>query len=256
VDSLALKLLLTPALIGAASLAGRRWGPAVSGWFVGLPLTSAPVVFFVALDQGSAFAHTAAIGTLAGTLSQAAFCLAYSWLGSRWRLVPTLFTSTLCFGIATAVLHSLSIPLVVLFFLVMAVLGIALRLMPHRLAVAASERRWPAWDLPARMILATAIVLGLTAAAPALGPHLTGLLAPFPLYAAILATFAHHFSGQTSAIEVLRGLLHGLFAFASFFLVVASLIEQTGISVAFVAAVAVTLAVQGASLWILHRRRT
>jgi hypothetical protein len=53
-----------------------------------------------------------------------------------------------------------------------------------------------------------------------------------------------------------RRLLHGLFAFASFFLVVASLIEQAGISVAFVAAVAVTLAVQGASLWILHRRRT
>jgi hypothetical protein len=35
-DTLALKLVLTPTLIGAASLAGRRWGPAVSGWLVGL----------------------------------------------------------------------------------------------------------------------------------------------------------------------------------------------------------------------------
>ena len=52
--SLALKLLLTPALIGAASLAGRRWGPAISGWLVGLPFTSCPVVFFVALNQGTA----------------------------------------------------------------------------------------------------------------------------------------------------------------------------------------------------------
>ncbi|HLI06681.1 MAG TPA: hypothetical protein VKV40_08945 [Ktedonobacteraceae bacterium] len=31
------KLLLTPLLIGLVSLAGRRWGPAVSGWIVGLP---------------------------------------------------------------------------------------------------------------------------------------------------------------------------------------------------------------------------
>jgi len=40
---LAFKLLLTPALLGLVSLAGRRWGPAVSGWLVGLPLTSGPV---------------------------------------------------------------------------------------------------------------------------------------------------------------------------------------------------------------------
>lgn len=36
-DSLLLRIVVTPALIGAASLAGRRWGQAVSGWLVGLP---------------------------------------------------------------------------------------------------------------------------------------------------------------------------------------------------------------------------
>jgi hypothetical protein len=36
-DSLALKFVLTPALIGLASLVGRHWGPTVSGWLVGLP---------------------------------------------------------------------------------------------------------------------------------------------------------------------------------------------------------------------------
>jgi hypothetical protein len=36
-DSLALKLVLTPALIGIASLVGRRWGPTVSGWLVRYP---------------------------------------------------------------------------------------------------------------------------------------------------------------------------------------------------------------------------
>ena len=31
---LVLKLILAPVIIGSASLAGRRWGAAVSGWLV------------------------------------------------------------------------------------------------------------------------------------------------------------------------------------------------------------------------------
>src|SRR5918992_1631966 len=68
-DTLVLKLVLTPLLIAAASLAGRRWGPAVSGWFVGLPLTSGPIAFFLALEHGVAFAAAAAVGALAGALA-------------------------------------------------------------------------------------------------------------------------------------------------------------------------------------------
>src|SRR5712692_6527915 len=58
-ESLTLKLVVTPALIGAASLAGRRWGQGVSGWIVGLPLTSGPVAFFLVVDHGAAFAVAA-----------------------------------------------------------------------------------------------------------------------------------------------------------------------------------------------------
>ena len=60
--TLALELILTPALIGLASLTGRKWGPAVSGWLVGLPLTSAPITLFLALEQGTTFASRAAHG--------------------------------------------------------------------------------------------------------------------------------------------------------------------------------------------------
>jgi O-antigen/teichoic acid export membrane protein len=50
-----LKLVLTPLLIAAASLARRRWGHAVSGWLLGLPLTSGPVAFFLAIERGASF---------------------------------------------------------------------------------------------------------------------------------------------------------------------------------------------------------
>jgi hypothetical protein len=69
VESLILKLVVTPALIGAASLAGRRWGAAVGGWLVGIPLTSAPIALFLALDHGAHFAASASVGMLLGTIS-------------------------------------------------------------------------------------------------------------------------------------------------------------------------------------------
>src|SRR5437660_411979 len=46
-------------------MAGRRWGPGVSGWLVGFPLTSGPVAFFLALDQGVSFAAGAAVAGFA-----------------------------------------------------------------------------------------------------------------------------------------------------------------------------------------------
>ena len=61
---LALKLILAPIIIGSASLAGRKWGPAVSGWIVGMPLTSGPVIFFVALSHETAFRGKCGFGRI------------------------------------------------------------------------------------------------------------------------------------------------------------------------------------------------
>src|SRR5437660_10480738 len=80
------KVVLTPLLIAAATLAGRRWGPAVGGWLAGLPLTSGPVSVFLALEHGPGFAARAAVGTLAGLVGVACFCVVYGRLsGTRPR---------------------------------------------------------------------------------------------------------------------------------------------------------------------------
>ena len=83
-----LKLILAPLIIGTASLAGRRWGPAVSGWIVGLPLTSGPVIFFLAITHDIPFAANAILGTLSGAFSLIAFCLVHAWLSTKfdWRI--------------------------------------------------------------------------------------------------------------------------------------------------------------------------
>jgi hypothetical protein len=64
----------------------------------------------------------------------------------------------------------------------------------------------PWWDLPARMLIATTIVLALTAAAAFVGARTAGVLASFPVFGAILAIFAHRIRGATMATQVLRGM--------------------------------------------------
>ena len=254
-DTLVLKLVLTPTLIGTASLAGRRWGPAVSGWLVGFPFTSAPVALFLAMNEGVAFAATAAAGTMAGTISQAVFSVAYGWLARRVGWPLCVAGSCVAFALSTLALRHLSLPLLPLFAVVVVSLVVALRLMPAsdpRRRVSGSAV--PRWDIAARMVVATAFVLLLTGIAGTIGPKLTGLLSPFPLYAGILATFGHHFHGPAAAVAVLRGLLLGLFAFAGFFLALSALIDRAGVGLAFAAAIAVALTIQGAALWTLQRR--
>jgi hypothetical protein len=251
--SLALKLALTPLLIGAASLAGRRWGPALSGWLVGLPFTSAPIAFFLALEHGTSFAAASAVGTLAGAISQAGFCVVYAGLAFRWSWRAALVSASVAFAIATVVLRDVQMSAPMLMAIVAITLVVAIRLLPATPPSRGTSRPLPSWDLPARMILATAIVLLLTGVAPALGPHLTGLLSPFPVYAAILTVFAHRREGAAAATAVLRGLLLGLFAFALFFLALAILLEPGGLLVAFVVATATALATQGVTLWVLRR---
>ncbi len=251
-DTLALKLVLTPVLIATASLAGRRWGQAVGGWLVGLPLTSGPVAFFLALDHGTGFAAAVAFGSLAGALAEVAFCLAYGWSAAHgWP--AALLAAGVAFAVVAAGLQRLELPLPALALIALVALLGALALMPRRVA-AVTVPPPPRWDLPARMILTTVLVVALTALAPRLGPRLSGVLATFPVYAAILTVFAHR-TGPAPAVEVLRGLLLGLFSFAAFFLVLGWLIERIGVAGAFVAAGAVALAIQAGSLAFVVRPR-
>jgi len=256
VEILALKLILTPTLVSLASLAGRRWGPAVSGWLVGLPLTSGPIIFFLALGHGPSFARAAAVGTLMGTVSQAVFCLAYAWMAAHPSSgLLSLAAGVLAFAGATTALQRLTPPLALLFPGVVLALGLVLRFMPRGADAPVEPRPLPAWDIPARMTVATAYVVLLTALAPTLGPHLTGLAAPFPLYALILAAFAHHLEGSASAIRVLRGLLFGLFSFAGFFVVVSICLGSLPLALTFALAAAVAVILQGGSLLMLRRAR-
>lgn len=253
-QNLALKVVITPLLIGGAMLAGRRFGHHVGGWLVGLPLTSDPVAFFLATDHGASFAGSAAVGMLAGTSSQVAFALAYRTAAHRGASRAALMGS-LTFAAATVALSLLEWPPVATFVLVLTTLtaGYIVSVRRNPGPIAESARR-PRWDLPARMLAATSVVVLITALAPVLGPHLAGLLSPFPVFGAVLALSTHHTHGATGAVQVLDGLLLRLLAPAVFFLALALTLPSIGL-VAFAVASVLAMATQGASMLAIPRDR-
>ena len=240
---LVVKLLIAPFFIALVTLAGRRWGTAISGTLTGLPLTSGPVSLILALQYGPDFAAHAAIGNLAGQVSLICFCLAYSLAAQRcnWR-VSTLIGITV-FVVVTAILNSFTWSLLAAAAFLLIAIALVSRLIPQPAVAAVAESiRWPRWDLPARMIIAALIVLALTTVANTLGPQLSGLVAPFPVFGTVLAVFAHQQQGPASAARLLRGVVFGSLAFFAFFLVVSTLLPGLGTGLTYVSATLAALA--------------
>ena len=249
----ALKLVLTPLLIGGASLGARRWGPVIGGWMVSLPLTSGPVALFLALDRGPSFAATAAEASVAGNVAIVAFCLAYAGVATRTGWPAAIAAAGIGWlAAALALQPALALPVGLLFLLVASILVVALRVMPAGTAQPSGTTA-PGWDLPLRVVVGTGVVLALTAAAPTLGSTASGLLAMLPVIATVLVTFTHRHDGADPAIGLLRGILTGLFGTAAFLAVVSASIQRLGVTMAFAAALATVVVVQLIALSVLRR---
>jgi hypothetical protein len=240
------KLIASPMLIGGVSLAGRRWGPAVSGWLVGLPLTSAPVLLFVGVEHGRAAVVAGAQGVLLGGVAVAAFCLAVARAAGRWPWGMTLVAGLMAYLVVAWLSLGVVLPILWACLVVAASLGLALLLLPPP-APRPPAIVPPRWDLPLRMALAASIVVSLTAVVPLFGPRVVGLLSSFPAFVTILCGFALRQQGAVAAQAITRGVVLGLFAFVAFYLIVGLAVVAWGLAPAFVVASLAAFAVQGAS---------
>ena len=90
---IALKLVLTPRLIGMASVGGRRWGPVVSGWLIGLisPLPIFATIFAVFTHhlQGATAARQVLHGVIVSSFACAVFFLVVAGLLEHWGILAT-----------------------------------------------------------------------------------------------------------------------------------------------------------------------
>ncbi len=244
--SLAVKLLLAPSFVVGASLTARRFGARVGGLIGGLPVVAGPILLAYALQHGRAFAASAAAGTLLGLVSLIAFVVVYAHLAGRAFWGASMLGGWLAFAAATAAFSALAPPLPLALGLVALAIALGLATLPRpERNVGREHATAPVWDLPLRAACAAALVLSLTAISGWLGPQLSGLLAPFPIIATVLATFTHAQRGTDELRRLLHGLISGFGAFALFCLTLAVTLRQLDTAAAFALATAIALCVQG-----------
>lgn len=96
-------------------------------------------------------------------------------------------------------------------------------------------------------------MLALTAVSGTLGPHLSGLLAPFPIVTSVLAVFTHAHGGVAQVGVLLRNFLYGFYGFATFCFALAVALPALETATAFGLAAVAALAVQAMTLLLRSR---
>ncbi|WP_460415715.1 hypothetical protein [Pseudomonas sp. microsymbiont 2] len=236
-----LKLIVTPLLMWAISLASRRWGGLLGGLLSGLPITSALVMTFLSLEQGPGFALGAVPGALGGLAAVQATYTFYLFATRRIGIGPAVPLAVLFYGAAAyAFTHWGGLYLsIAVALLLIAVLIHASGREPRPDTLARPRHRY--WEIPLRMVSATTLLMVTTSLASWLGPATSGMLAPIPVIAWPLVVFAHVQGGRAGMAAMVRGNAIGAVGVIAFYLTMAGLLERLGIAVAIGLAMAVAV---------------
>lgn len=249
---LALKLLLVPAFLAIISFAGRRWGPGVAGWLAGFPSLTGPILFFLAIERGAAFTTQAAVLSVACVLPAISFGVTYAWSSRRLPWPGALSAAFAAWFAGVFVLSRLPLELWSALALSLATLFVAPRLFPRPQPIGAMQPL-PAWEILLRMAAGAAMVLGVTAAAEALGTVWTGLFSAFPVMSTVMAVFTHRANGPGFTQAMLRAMVGGFYAYLTFCVVFGWLLERSSTAATTTIAVIATVAVQGAARAVMLR---
>jgi hypothetical protein len=235
---LLLELVLGPLLVGAATLACRRWGDQVGGLVSAFPAVVGPVLLITAQERGESVAAGAANGTLLGLVALGGFLVTYAWSARSWRWGFCLLAGWVCAAVLGAFVgwqgRGLGFPGGLL--VASASLAAAYRLMPRPDGPAQGSAIGPELRLVWRMALTAVLVALLATATSLVGPLVGGMLAALPVLASVLAVCTHRRDGVDAVIALLRGMLAGMAGFVGFCAVVEVLIVLAGVPIAFVVA--------------------
>lgn len=251
---LLLKLATMPLVIVTATLAGRRYGPGVAGLILGLPIVSGPISVFVAIEQGTDFARTAASGTLLGLIALATYCLSYGFAARRFAWPGALACGLIATATMVWLLQAAALPDAVVVWVTAAAIALAILVCPTP-GPAIRRQPPPAWDLPARIAVSTTFMISVTLLAASIGPTMTGMASTFPVMLSVMAPFTQRAEGQAAVLSMLRGCIEGLVTFALFFQVLKLTLGAWPMPLAYGFALAATLVIAAGVLALQRRRR-
>jgi hypothetical protein len=230
--SLQIKLLIMPAIVAMVTFIGKKWGNTMGGIIASLPWVAGPIVFFITLERGTDFAVRTIPGVMVGIIGWFAFCVAYILVGQKLNALYSIILSYLVyFGVSIILQPTLPyLNVHAWFILCILLLFVGLIYFPKlRASLVSKPPKTLKFDLPLRMLMITAFVLGITYFAEILGPNWSGILTPFPVMTAVLAIFTHHTQGIAQVRKIFIGIFTGMFGFALFLYLVALLLPHLGL---------------------------
>ena len=204
-----IKVLIAPAMVLSVSYLQRRFGDRFGGWLIGLPITTGPFILVIGIQEGVSFAGHTVRGILLGQIALIVFCWVYAYAALRapWHLAiltgtfACLFTGYLVTQIKVSTV--VSTPALILSWL------IAMKWWPHS-GLPAEKITPPRWELPVRILVTLALLVGLSALAPHVGAKVAGALSTYPVIASVLGAFNHRRFGPAATVSTLRGLMQTL----------------------------------------------
>ena len=225
------------------TLAGRRYGPGVAGWLAGLPVVAGPILYFIALENGAAFASAAAASSTAAVVASVSFSLAYAHASQSRDWPGALLLAVLAWVCAAVLLNRLPADPLICLGVALAALLAAPRLFPAPVPLAAAIRSGPG-ELALRMVAGAMMTLFVTYLAGTLGSSWSGLLAVFPTLGSVLAVFSHRTQGAGYAATLLRAMATGLYSFAAFGVALSLALRVFDIPASFAGAIGCCLVMQ------------
>jgi hypothetical protein len=170
---------------------------------------------------------------VAGLVATGCFCAAFAVIARRREWPAALAGGMVALAAVTLLLRATSLSLPAAAALAVTAL-VLLWVVVSRLTagveraggarVARPRPPAPAWDLPARAAVSTAMVAAVTTGAGALGSQWSGVLSALPVFGTVLGVFTHRQEGRAAAVALMRGLIIGCVSGVLFFAVVGALL--------------------------------
>ncbi len=246
------KIAVTVAVVLALAEVSRRASPTLAGILSGLPLGAGLTIYFVAAEQGTAFAVAAVPWGILGLSSSIVFSLVYllagriggrgGWPDRRpWGRLASVLASTLAalaaFFATAAVFRTLSVTLGFSLAVTLPVIAANIIVL-RRLGCgdrAGARPRFSYRSLLFRAAVAGALVSAATGAAAAVGREWTGLFSGFPMMLMPLYVVLHFEEGDRLYPGIIAGFAWSITNLVLFYLSVLLFMPALGLGLSFVA---------------------
>jgi hypothetical protein len=225
----AIKIAVSIGFVVALSLIVEMAGPRIAGIISGYPLGAAISLYFISLENGTAFAANSAIYTAAGLSATIAFVWGYLWgiyLATNKNRITAIavsvFIGLVFYGSTVWVLsclpiHWVSAPLIAI--LVLALSALHFKKIPD--SVIQKKVRLNTGTIFIRAGFAAAVILAITTVAGVIGPIWAGLFSAFPISMLPFLVIVHSTYAPEHVQSIIKNVPRGMVSLLVYTMVIA-----------------------------------